>query len=104
MQRDNAVRPQSKPGRASSPPPHLLAWLFAPFGLIVFAYGTIIVVTREVTGRSGGTLRLSELEAWVFGGLFVLLGLSICLSPLYYTLRRKRRSAAPPDPDGASTD
>jgi hypothetical protein len=80
---------RERPTRPGAPSPALLAWLFAPCGLLFVLYGVVIGMTGELQGKGGGRLTLGGPWRWMVGGFFMGIGGAISLTPLYYHLRRR---------------
>lgn len=77
------------PIRPGAPSPAVLAWIFAPFGLIILVFGVVIGMTGELQGKGGGRLALAGPWRWVVGGFFMGIGGAIVLTPLYDHLRSR---------------
>jgi hypothetical protein len=78
--------------------PVVLSFLFAPFGLLLFALGVYIGITGRLEGRSGAVIHLEGPWGWIVGGFYIALGTAIFAAPLYY-LWRQRSSKQPTDSD-----
>jgi hypothetical protein len=88
-----------KPGDNPSVSPIVLAWLLAPLGIFVIAIGLHVGITGELQGR-GATMQLGDTWGWVIGGLMIVLGGMIVLSPLYYHLRGRAERSVTDATDG----
>jgi hypothetical protein len=76
-------------------PPLTISLLMTPFGVMLLVYGYWVGTTGVLYSRTGDKMKLDPPWDWIVGGFFLVMGVLILLTPVYYLIRSRGQGMNP---------